>query len=79
MTFEHLLTELTHYAAGEQSSEQGKSQNVSIGLGVQELDSAVDILKSRGVQFQPITEEKAARLAHFSDPEGDPLYLIELE
>gem|GEM_PF-6484502 len=52
MTFELLLTELTHYAAGEQSSEQGKSQNVSIGLGVQELDSAFDILKSPDIFLQ---------------------------
>jgi len=67
------------YSAGEQSSEQGKSQNMSIGLEVQDLDSAVELLKSRGVQFQHITEEKATRLAHFSDPEGNPLYLIELK
>lgn len=67
------------YPAGGQSSEQGKAQNMSIGLEVQDLDSAVETLKSRGVQFQHIKEEKATRLAHFSDPEGNPFYLIELK
>jgi predicted enzyme related to lactoylglutathione lyase len=67
------------YPSGEQSSKQGKSQNMSIGFEVQDLDSTVEMLKSRGVEFQHITEEKATRLAHFSDPEGNPLYLIELK
>ena len=31
LIFEHLLTDLTHNAPGEQSSEQRKSQNMSIG------------------------------------------------
>lgn len=67
------------YPAGEQGSEQGKSGSMSIGFEVQELESAVEILKSRSVGFQHIMEENATRLAHFSDPEGNPLYLIELK
>lgn len=67
------------YPAGEQGSPQGKSGSMSIGLEVQELESAVEILKSRGVEFQHMMEEAATRLAHFSDPEGNPLYLIELK
>lgn len=69
---------LVHPREG-QDSEPGKSGSVHIGLEVQELDSAIKLLKSRGVNFQPIMEEDATRIAYFSDPEGNPLYLIELK
>jgi catechol-2,3-dioxygenase len=62
-----------------QDSHPGKSGSVHIGLEVQELGSAINLLKSRGVEFQPIMEEEATRIAYFSDPEGNPLYLIELK
>src|SRR3954447_1881321 len=59
-----------------QDSHPGKSGSVHIGLEVQELESAIRLLKSRGVEFQqPIMEEEATRLAYFSDPEDNPLYL----
>jgi catechol 2,3-dioxygenase-like lactoylglutathione lyase family enzyme len=61
------------------AGEQEKSGSISIGFEVQELESAIEILKSRGVEFQHFMEENATRLAHFSDPEGNPLYLIELK
>jgi catechol 2,3-dioxygenase-like lactoylglutathione lyase family enzyme len=62
-----------------QDSHLGKSGSVHIGLEVQELVSAIKLLKSRGVEFQPIMEEDATRIAYFNDPEGNPLYLIELK
>ena len=62
-----------------QDSQPAKSGSVHIGLEVQELESAIKLLKSRGVEFQPITEGDATRLAYFSDPEGNPLYLIEFK
>jgi catechol 2,3-dioxygenase-like lactoylglutathione lyase family enzyme len=62
-----------------QDSHPGKSGSVHIGLEVQELESAIMLLKSRGVEFQPVMEEEATRLAYFSDPEGNLLYLIELK
>lgn len=62
-----------------QESHSGKSGSVHIALEVQELDSAVKLLESRGVKFQPIMEEGATKIAYFSDPEGNPLYLIELK
>lgn len=62
-----------------QESHPGKSGSVHIGLEVQELQSAIKLLKSRGVVFQSIMEEEATRIAYFSDPEGNPLYLIELK
>lgn len=69
---------LVHPREG-QDSHPGKSGSVHIGLEVQELDAAIKLLTSRGVEFQPIMEEEATRLAYFSDPEGNPLYLIELK
>ena len=62
-----------------QGSNPGKSGSVQIGLEVQELESAIKLLKSHGVEFQPIMEEETTRLVYFSDPEGNPLYLIELK
>lgn len=62
-----------------QESPSGKLGSVHIGLEVQELDSVIQLLKSHGVEFQPIMEEEATRIAYFSDPEGNPLYLMELK
>nr|WP_243450132.1 VOC family protein [Neobacillus terrae] len=69
---------LVHPREG-QESHPGKSGSVHIGLEVQELDSAIKLLKSRGVEFQTIMEEEATRIAYFNDPEGNPLYLIEVK
>lgn len=62
-----------------QESHFGQSGSVQIGLEVEDIDSAVKQLTSRGVEFQPIIDEESTRLVYFSDPEGNPLYLIELK
>ncbi len=62
-----------------QESHSGKSGSVHIALEVEEMAQAVKLLESRGVEFQPIMEEGATKIAYFSDPEGNPLYLIELK
>ena len=64
---------------GEHGSQPVAGGSISIGFEVEELESVVEKLKSRGVEFQHIMEEPATRLAHFSDPDGNPLYLIELK
>ncbi|WP_394232104.1 VOC family protein [Niallia oryzisoli] len=69
---------LVHPREG-QEFHSGKSGSVHIGLEVHELESVIKLLKSRGVEFQPIMEEEATRIAYFNDPEGNPLYLIELK
>ncbi|WP_428912295.1 VOC family protein [Niallia sp. Krafla_26] len=69
---------LVHPREG-QNSFPGQSGSVHIGLEVQDLESAIELLQSRGVDFQAIMEEEATRIAYFSDPEGNPLYLIELK
>ena len=73
-----LIIGLVHPREG-QDSHPRKSGSVHIGLEVQELETAIKLLQSRGVKFQPIMEEEATRIAYFSDPEGNPLYLIELK
>lgn len=64
------------HPTGEQGVQPGKSESISIGFEVQELESAIEVLKSRGVEFQHIMENNGTRLAHFNDPDGNPLYLI---
>ncbi len=54
---------------------------MKIGLHVDgSLDEAVEALGARGVVFDgPIVEDGGAvRLAFFTDPDGNPLYLFEL-
>jgi predicted enzyme related to lactoylglutathione lyase len=43
------------------------------------LEEATKTLKTQGVIFAPIMEDKATRIAYFSDPDGNPLYLIEVK
>ncbi|MDO3675610.1 VOC family protein [Paenibacillus ehimensis] len=64
------------HPTGEQGVQSGKSESISIGFEVQELESAIEVLKSRGVEFQHIMENNGTRLAHFNDPDGNLLYLI---
>ena len=61
---------------GEQGAQRATTGSMSIGLEVEELESAIETLKSRGVQFHDYVEGKAAQVANFSDPEGNPLYLV---
>lgn len=50
--------------------------NVSIGLGVFNFDETIAQLEGTGLTF---TFEKGGyiRLAHFEDPDGNPLFLAE--
>jgi catechol 2,3-dioxygenase-like lactoylglutathione lyase family enzyme len=55
------------------------SRHFSIGLRVDDLDTAVAALAAKGVAFQPTRQDRGSRLANFTDPDGNPLYLIELK
>jgi catechol 2,3-dioxygenase-like lactoylglutathione lyase family enzyme len=55
------------------------SGNVSIGFLVDDLDEAMATLGRRGVKFGDVVPDKGARFAFFSDPDGAPLYLIEMK
>src|SRR6478672_5402165 len=69
-----------HGARGEQPLA-GQSGSISVGLLVDEpLDRVVETLKGRGVEFRgPIRDDTAIRLAFFGDPDGNDLYLCEMQ
>jgi predicted enzyme related to lactoylglutathione lyase len=50
--------------------------NISIGLGVFDFDETVKDLESKGIEFTMGTDEWI-RLASFTDPDGNALYLAE--
>lgn len=51
---------------------------MSIGLGVDSLQEAMQRLAARGVKFiGAIKEDPPVRIAHFAGPGGIPLYLCE--
>jgi catechol 2,3-dioxygenase-like lactoylglutathione lyase family enzyme len=57
----------------------GPRELVSLGFGVEHLESAMAALQRKGVQFKgEITEDPGIRLAHFADPDGTPLYLAQM-
>jgi catechol 2,3-dioxygenase-like lactoylglutathione lyase family enzyme len=59
----------------------GTSGAITVGFGVEgRLDDAVASLKARGVWFRgEIVENRGVRLAFFGDPDGNDLYLSEVE
>ena len=50
--------------------------NVSVGLGVSNFDECIAELESLGIKLR-VTQDGWVRLAHFSDDDGDQLYLAE--
>jgi predicted enzyme related to lactoylglutathione lyase len=59
-------------------TKQPGSPPMSIGLGVESLEAAMQKLAARGVKFiGAITEDPPVRVAYFSGPGGTPLYLCE--
>jgi catechol 2,3-dioxygenase-like lactoylglutathione lyase family enzyme len=52
-----------------------KSESMSIGFSVDNIDVAMNDLKGKGVSFSRISDDTQVRLAFFSDPDGTPLYL----
>jgi catechol 2,3-dioxygenase-like lactoylglutathione lyase family enzyme len=55
---------------------------ISIGLYLTgRLDDAVTLLEGRGIAFAGpiINEGKAGKFAHFTDPDGNALYLAEMK
>ena len=58
----------------------GRKGSMSIGLELNgKMEDAVRELESRGVRFSSISGEgKAGKFAGFEDPDGNPLYLAEL-
>ena len=61
---------------GSNTSADCVSGRPSIGFRVEDLDAALRCFDGRGVVYR-LEEDEAGRRAHFEDPDGRPLYLIE--
>ena len=51
---------------------------VSVGFTVEKVDKAVQELQQKGLTFK-IHDDKAVKLAYFTDPDGHTLYLCEVK
>ena|ERR1700752_4089416 len=52
--------------------------NMQIGLSVGDIQSVVKELESKGVQFE-LNQDTKVKLASFTDPDGNILYLAQAE
>jgi catechol 2,3-dioxygenase-like lactoylglutathione lyase family enzyme len=68
-------TTIALHPAIENGPQPGKSESISIGFAGDNLDVAVNELKSKGVVFSRISDDAQVKLAFFVDPDGNPLYL----
>ncbi len=55
------------------------SRHMSIGLRVDDLDAAKETLEKRGVKFGATPRDEGLRVANFTDPDGNPFYLVEVK
>lgn len=55
------------------------SRDMSLGFQVDDIAAAKKTLESRGVAFEKRVQDRGALIENFSDPDGTPLYLIELK
>ena len=60
------------------TAQSPQSNLMSIGLGVESLETTMQQLSARGLRFiGPIREDPPIRIAYFAGPGGTPLYLCE--
>ncbi len=69
------------HAAGEGVPAPGTAGSVQVGFNVtQPIEQVVEALGRRGVAFTgPIAEATGVKLAFFNDPDGNALYLCEVQ
>ncbi len=67
------------HPASPDGPEPGKAGSIQVGLFVdQPLEEVQETFADRGVTFTgPIVNDQAVRLAFFTDPDGNLLYLCE--
>jgi catechol 2,3-dioxygenase-like lactoylglutathione lyase family enzyme len=63
------------HPASKDGPQAGKSESLSIGFAVDNLDMAVKEMKGKGVVFSRFADDSQVKLAFFNDPDGNPLYL----
>jgi catechol 2,3-dioxygenase-like lactoylglutathione lyase family enzyme len=73
------LTIGLHPASKE--SPSGRKGSITIGFEVSEsIEKAVKGMKAKGVKFVgPVVEDKEIKAAHFEDPDGNEMYLVEAQ
>ena len=74
------LTIGLHPTSAEKPLGEGKG-GPSIGLELSgSIEDAMKTLETRGVKFHGVADEgKAGKFAHFEDPDGNSLYLAQLD
>ncbi|HEY1497444.1 MAG TPA: VOC family protein [Candidatus Solibacter sp.] len=74
------LTIGLHPASAEKAPGERKG-GASIGLELSgKIEDAMKTLEARGVKFHGVADEgKAGKFAHFEDPDGNSLYLAQLD
>jgi catechol 2,3-dioxygenase-like lactoylglutathione lyase family enzyme len=73
------LTIGLHPAGDHFSHQQAPDGRISIGFQVPKVDEAITQLRDRGVEITAeIRDGGVDRIVNFVDPDGTPLYLIEL-
>ena len=67
------------HPVGERTAPPGTNGAVTVGFGVDEpIEEVVSALLARGVAFRgPVEDEGQVKLAFFTDPDGNALYLAE--
>jgi predicted enzyme related to lactoylglutathione lyase len=62
-------------------SPAGRRGSITIGFEVREsIKKAVTEMKQKGVKFvTTITDDKQVKAAHFQDPDGNEMYLVEVQ
>ena len=73
------LTIGLHPASSETPAGRRGSMAIGLELGETSIGEAVSRLSSKGVRFQgPVNEAKAGKFVSFEDPDGNLIYLAEL-
>ena len=65
------------HPAGKRGRRSARSEGLSIGLRVDNLERTMKDLEGKGLKFSRVAEDGPVRLAFFKDPDGNPLYLAE--
>lgn len=63
------------HPAAKGGPKAGNSESLSIGFAVDNLEKAMAELKVKGVLFSKVADDAQVKLAFFTDPDGNPLYL----
>jgi catechol 2,3-dioxygenase-like lactoylglutathione lyase family enzyme len=73
------LTIGLHPASSEMPAGRRGSMALGLELGETSIEEAISRLSSKGVRFQgPVNEAKAGKFVSFEDPDGNLIYLAEL-